>query len=67
MRRDGNTLMVNADRSFRGGSDRFFYKGSNRRWEGIYSPEDLALYDEKAAALPPDCKNWLERGGAGTN
>lgn len=63
MRRDGAALMAKAAQVFRGGSDRFFHKGSNRRWEGVYAPEDLALYDAKAATLPPGCREWVEHGG----
>lgn len=39
----------------------FFYKGSNGRWRGVLSPQELELYEGKAAAtLAPDCRRWLE-------
>lgn len=41
----------------------FFFKGTNGRWREALSPEELALYDVKAAeVLTPDCRTWLERG-----
>lgn len=64
MRRDGSTLLAKAAMTFQDGSDRFFHKGSNRRWQGVYAADDLALYDAKVAALPPNCRHWVENGGA---
>ena len=50
---------------FRGGTRAFFFKGSNGRWRGVLTEEDLALYEEaKARVLSPDCAVWLEQGGA---
>jgi aryl sulfotransferase len=63
MRRHGSTLMAHAQHMFKGGSDRFFHAGTNRRWEGVFTDDDLALYDQKAtAALDPACIKWIENG-----
>lgn len=63
MRRDGDTLMAKAATTFKDGSRTFFFKGSNERWRGVASEQDLALYDEKAkATLTPNCIRWLEHG-----
>jgi hypothetical protein len=57
---------------FLGGSQRFFLKGTNERWRGIFRDEDLALYDATVQAmLPPECAKWvasgrLESGDEGT-
>ena len=49
---------------FHGGQRTFFYKGTNERWRGILTEEDLALLeDAKARVLTPDCARWLEEGG----
>ncbi len=63
MRRDGATLMSTVASIFKEGSDRFFFKGTNDRWRGIVSDDDLALYEAKAEAIfPSDCARWVEQG-----
>lgn len=63
MRRDGAALMGSIGASFREGADRFFHKGTNERWRGVFREEDLALYDAKAAAiLSSACAQWLAAG-----
>ena len=50
---------------FEGGQKRFFFKGSNERWRGVLTDEDLELYEAaKRRVLSPDCAAWLEQGGA---
>jgi aryl sulfotransferase len=44
------------------GADTFFYKGTNGRWRSALTEDDLALYDDAAAALDPELRIWLERG-----
>lgn len=51
------------DFAFKGGGDTFINKGTNGRWVGVLDDEDLALYDEAMAKLPPDYANWLAKGG----
>jgi aryl sulfotransferase len=49
---------------FEGGIDRFLFKGTNGRWRGVLTDDDLALYDEAAASLDPGLRAWLEGGRA---
>jgi aryl sulfotransferase len=45
------------------GANTFFFKGTNGRWKDVLSPEELALYEQKAAqVLTRDCQAWLEQG-----
>jgi aryl sulfotransferase len=63
MRRDGDTLMAAVASLFQGGRQRFFFKGTNERWRGIFRDEDLALYDATVQAmLSPECAKWVARG-----
>jgi aryl sulfotransferase len=63
MRRDGDALMGSVAASFEGGGTRFFHKGRNGRWRGVFREEDLALYDAKVEAmLPPACAQWVACG-----
>ncbi|HSG88121.1 MAG TPA: sulfotransferase domain-containing protein [Pseudomonadales bacterium] len=49
---------------FRDGAKGFFFKGTNRRWEGVLTEEELALYPQtRDRVLSPDCATWLETGG----
>jgi aryl sulfotransferase len=57
--------MVNG--MFEGGAQRFLYKGTNRRWEGVLTDDDLALYPPAMErSLAADAAAWLERGRLGT-
>lgn len=47
------------------GAKNFFFKGTNGRWKDVLTPEELALYEEKATRLlTPECRAWLEQGRA---
>ncbi|HEY2774305.1 MAG TPA: sulfotransferase domain-containing protein [Candidatus Binatia bacterium] len=49
---------------FVGGAESFLFKGTNGRWQGVLTPEELARYEQKSRELlPPDLKKWLDRGG----
>lgn len=64
MRRKAEAL-EGLNENFRGGATTFFYKGSNGRWKGVLSDDELALYHEAAERLlPADCIRWLEHGRA---
>lgn len=53
---------------FDGGADRFFYKGTNGRWRGVLTEEELAMYEyRRDRVLTPDCARWLEQGAAALN
>jgi len=63
MRRDGNVLMARAASVFKDGSQGFFFKGTNGRWRGGVSEDDLAAYDAKLeAVLPQTCASWVSHG-----
>ena len=65
MRRDGEVLMSNTAAIFKDGSRSFFFKGTNERWRGVATEDDLALYDAKVEAmLSPECARWIARGRA---
>jgi aryl sulfotransferase len=50
---------------WKGGSEAFFFKGTNGRWRDILTDEDLALYEQaKKRVLTDDCAVWLEEGGS---
>ncbi len=67
MRRDGAVLMGSVAAAFRGGSSRFFHKGTNERWRGIFREEDLVVYDAKVRAkLSPACARWVAHGRLAT-
>lgn len=41
----------------------FYNKGTNGRWRGVLSPEELTMYQRKASeVLGPECRAWLEHG-----
>lgn len=63
MRRDGAALMGKVAALFQEGSNRFFHKGTNQRWRGIFRKEDLELYDAKVrATFSPSCARWVANG-----
>jgi aryl sulfotransferase len=66
MKKQGGEIMPNVGKLFTDGTDRFFNKGVNGRWQGVFVDEDLALYDEKLKkTLPPECIRWLHFGKEG--
>lgn len=47
----------------KGGVSTFFNKGTNGRWRGILSDNELAMYERtKSQVLSLDCAHWLEQG-----
>ena len=62
MRRDADSL-GGMDAVFNGGAARFFNKGVNGRWQGVFAEADLALYDSKVRQVfAPELAEWLEHG-----
>lgn len=46
-----------------GGAARFLNKGTNGRWRGILTTDELAQYDLVVKKqLSPECRRWLESG-----
>lgn len=57
------TLVPLGGQIFSGGGDAFINKGTNNRWQGVLTEEQLRTYDEVVAKkLTPDCAAWLARG-----
>jgi aryl sulfotransferase len=66
MKKQGAEIMPGVSKIFTEGADRFFNKGINGRWRGVFDQDDLDLYDAKLKAiLPPACIKWLEFGRQG--
>lgn len=57
------TLVPLGGAVFNGGVDAFINKGTNGRWNGVLSEEQLRKYDEVVARkLTPECAAWLAGG-----
>ena len=65
MKRRGEIYAPRGGATWKGGADTFLNKGTNGRWRDVLSPRELALYDAACErSLSPDCRAWLETGGA---
>ncbi len=65
MKRQGELYAPGGGQFWKGGAETFMHKGTNNRWRDVLSDEELALYDTACGrALTPDCRAWLENGGA---
>ena len=65
MRSRGETYAPGGGEFWEGGANTFLHKGTNGRWRDVLSNEELALYDAACdRVLTPDCRAWLETGGA---
>lgn len=63
MKAAADQLMPEAGGIWKGGGKTFINKGTNRRWDGVCRPEDLARYEAKAnAELGPSLAAWCEHG-----
>jgi aryl sulfotransferase len=61
--RDRSSEIADFDRIFEGGAESFLYKGTNERWRGVLTDDELARYEMRVAELlPPDAVDWLEHG-----
>jgi aryl sulfotransferase len=62
MRKDASKSQA-MDLGFVGGADSFFYKGSNGRWRGVLTDEELERYERRVAeVLSAEAAQWLEHG-----
>lgn len=65
MRRQGDRYVPGGGQFWRGGAASFLHRGTNGRWRGVLTEDELARYDELCErSLPPDCRAWLEHGRA---
>ena len=63
MKKAAEQLMPEAGGIWKGGGNTFINKGTNRRWQGVCHPEDLARYDAKTKAeFSPALAAWCEHG-----
>ena len=63
MQANSAQIMPRADRGFDGGGLRFFNKGFNGRWNGVYRAADLAAFEARVRAeTTPALARWLEDG-----
>ena len=63
MKRDGAKMLGVINVAFKGGADTFLHKGTNERWKGVLTDEDLAQYRAVIdASVPSDLAAWLEHG-----
>jgi aryl sulfotransferase len=54
------------DMVFKGGLKNFVFKGTNGRWRGVLTADELAAYQRRVAeTLPPECAAWMEHGRRG--
>ncbi len=65
MKRQGDLYAPGGGQFWKGGAETFLHKGTNGRWRNVLSDEELTLYDAACErALTPECRDWLENGGA---
>lgn len=63
MKRDGDALLGGLKRGFRGGHESFLHSGTNKRWQGVLTEDDVELYETVARTkLTPGLVRWLESG-----
>ena len=64
MKAHGDELAPGIDISLKGGSNTFFYKGTNGRWRDVLSADELKLYTVATdREMTPECRRWHENGG----
>lgn len=68
MKKDEKAMVPLGGAIFHGGKATFINKGTNGRWRGVLSEEQLAKYDALVASkLTPDCAAWLAGGNSAFN
>ncbi|MEQ8312572.1 MAG: sulfotransferase domain-containing protein [Gammaproteobacteria bacterium] len=64
MKADAETMGPGATQGVWKDSSNFFHKGTNKRWQGVLTDEQVHAYDELAQReLGPELAKWLEFGG----
>lgn len=65
MKANAERIWPNLEKFMEGGAQTFFYKGTNGRWKGVLTADDLELYRAAVAReLSDECARWLEQGRA---
>jgi aryl sulfotransferase len=63
MKAGSEAMLPNTAEAFEGGPRRFINKGTNERWKGVLTEQDLADYCALLAAeTTPDLADWLTHG-----
>jgi aryl sulfotransferase len=63
MKKNGAQILPHATMAWDKGYERFLFKGSNERWRGVLSEEQLARYEARVnAELEPVLAQWLANG-----
>lgn len=63
MKKNGAQILPQAGMAWDKGYERFLFKGSNERWRGVLSEEQLARYEARVKAeLEPGLADWLANG-----
>lgn len=66
MKREGPSLLEGYELIFRGGSESFLHKGTNRRWCDVLTADELADYGALVRErCSPALAHWLEHGREG--
>ena len=63
MKKNGPQIMPHATMAWDNGHERFLFKGSNERWRGVLSDDQLARYETRVKnELEPELAAWLAKG-----
>jgi aryl sulfotransferase len=64
MKRDAAKLDEASEKMLKGGAATFINKGTNGRWRGVLTDDEIAKYERAASVvMEPACKAWMEQGG----
>jgi aryl sulfotransferase len=67
MKKNPDAIIPGMEAAFEGGAKSFLYKGTNQRWKGVLTEEELALYPKAVEkVLSPEAAAWLEQGRLAT-
>jgi aryl sulfotransferase len=65
MKKNGERYAPAGGAHWKGGAQTFLNKGTNGRWRDVLSEEELELYEAACErTLTPECREWMEHGGA---
>lgn len=63
MKQHGTKSVPLRGATFEGGAQSFIHRGTNGRWKGVLTPEEVAEYEARAVReLGPGCARWLATG-----
>lgn len=63
MKKNADKIVPSGGKFLKGGAQRFLHKGTNDRWRGVLTTEELEQYEMALTRqLDPESRNWLELG-----